>query len=505
MPSLMPWPEWARHDAVSLAALVRQGQASPAELARQAAEGIERIDPAHHSVLEVFDDVLADPGTDGLCPEGPFAGVPCLVQDIGPAMKGRRQEYGARLMAGHVAASDSFLTTRMRVAGLSLIGRTRSMQFGLCGPVANPVADPVAYADGSVGGAAIVASGAIPIAHASDSGGSIRIQAGVSGIIGLKASRGVFSSAPECSDLMSVGSIEGCHTRTVRDTALFVDACRGSAPGEFMPYWSAAEPYAHLVQRDPGRLRIALSHEWGDHRASPHIVGELVFAGRLLEALGHRVDGATPSIDYRGAYAAQTTCTISQVAHTIARLSRMRGHARPPGELIASMSRRIWEAGIDLPCTAREQMHTAFNITSRGFGQFFEDWDMLLTPVTAIAPRPAGSMDPLTPGEGESPWAWFSRLWVAYPYTPLANLAGTPALALPMGVHANGLPLGIQLLTRLGNDGQLLQLGAQIERALDGRWNGGRLPPRHVTRPRTDAAVEPIRPRTSNSTQESFL
>lgn len=146
------------------------------------------------------------------------------------------------------------------------------------------------------------------------------------------------------------------------------------------------------------------------------------------------------------------------------------------------MNLRIWEAGIGVPYSARAQMQGVFNTTARGFGAFFEDWDILLTPIsTATTPR-LGTMDYLTLNDSDSPLQWFGKLWALYAYTPLGNLAGTPGLSLPMGVHDNGLPLGIQALSRPGNDGQLLQFGAQVERALNGRWNGGRLPPTHVTR-----------------------
>jgi amidase len=245
----MSWPEWARYDAVSLASLVRQGQVTPAELAAQVADGVAMLNPMLNAVIEVFGDMVDDPQEDGTRPEGPFCGVPCLMQDLGPTIQGRRQELGARLMAGHVAAHDSFLTTRIRAAGLNILGRTSASEFGVATSAENPrvgvTRNPwnLDYTSGgsSAGSGALVAAGVLPISHAGGGAGSIRIPAGINGTIGLKPSRGVFSCAPEDSDLTSVLSIQGCHTRTVRDTALFVDAA-AAAPGEFMPYWSAANP-----------------------------------------------------------------------------------------------------------------------------------------------------------------------------------------------------------------------------------------------------------------------
>jgi amidase len=490
MSTVMGWDEWVRHDATSLADLVRQGQVTPAELAAQVAAAIEKVDPAIGAVVEVFADVVADPLKDGMNAAGPFAGVPYLMKDLGPTLAGRKQEMGALLMMGHVAQEDAFLTTKIRQAGLNIMGRTTTPEFGTCGSVENervyvsknPWDQAYTTGGSSAGTGAAVAAGVLPIGHASDGGGSIRIPAGINGNIGLKPSRGVFSAAPNGSDLMALVSTQGCHSRTIRDTALFFDACRGGAPGEFMPFWSPPEPYAALVQRDPRPLRIALSHEWGDYKATPHIAAELETAGKFLEALGHDVAWETPEVDFRAGYAAQTTCYITNIAQNVARLSRLRGHASPPRELIEPMNWRIWEYGRDLSYGVRADMQAAFNSTSRAFGQFLTEWDVILTPISSQTTHRRGTMDYLTLNDTDTPLAWFEKLWGMYAYTPLANLTGMPGLSLPMAAHENGLPLGIQALAAQGNDGLLLQLGAQIERALGGKWNGGRVPGVHVTR-----------------------
>lgn len=489
MSTVMGWDEWVRHDATSLAGLVRSGQVTPAELAAQVAAGIAKVDPAIGAVVEVFADVVADPLQDGMDPSGPFAGVPYLMKDLGPTLAGRRQEMGALLMAGNVAEEDAFLTSKIRAAGLNIIGRTTTPEFGTCGSVENervyvsrnPWDQAYTTGGSSAGTAAAVAAGVLPVSHASDGGGSIRIPAGICGNLGLKPSRGVFSAAPGGSDLMALVSTQGCHSRTIRDTALFFDACRGGAPGEFMPFWSPAEPYAALVQRDPQRLRIALSHEWGDYKSTPHIAAELERAGKFLESLGHDVAWETPDIDFRAGYAAQTTCYITNIAQNVARLSRLRGHASPPRELIEPMNWRIWEYGRDLSYSVRADMQAGFNSTSRAFGRFFTQWDVILTPISTQTTHRRGTMDYLTLNDTDTPLAWFEKLWGMYAYTPLANLTGIPGLSMPMAQHDNGLPLGIQALAAQGNDGLLLQLGAQVERALDGRWNGGRVPAVHVT------------------------
>jgi amidase len=484
----MSWNEWANHDAMALAARVRQGDVTAAELAAQAAAAITKTNPALSAVVEVFDDAVRDPIGNGTNPDGAFAGVPYLMKDLGPALQGRLQEFGSLLMQGHRPEKDSFLTSQIRQAGLNIMGRTTTPEFGVCSSAENSLyttRNPwnlqyTTYGS-SAGTAAAVAAGVLPLSHATDGGGSIRIPAGANGNIGLKVSRGVFSLAPGLSDLSGLVSIQGCHSRTVRDTAAFVDQCRGGAPGEFMPFWSPSEPYSSLILRDPGRLRIALSHEWGDFCATPQFVHELTRVGHFLEGLGHHVDWALPPIDFQSAFAAQTTCYISNFAQVIAGHTQRLGYERPPEHLLEPINIKIWEAGKDTSFAERAKMQAVFNATARGFGEFFENWDIILTPVTALPTVKVGTGDYLTTSPNPSVYDWFANLWKNFAYTPLANLAGLPGISLPMGMQENGLPLGIQAQARQANDGLLLQLAAQIERALGGQWNGGQRPGVHVT------------------------
>ncbi|SJZ33742.1 amidase [Enhydrobacter aerosaccus] len=485
----MSWDEWAQQDGVALAERVRKGEVTPAELARQAAAGVAKVDSRLSGVVELFEDVIADPAKDGANLAGPFAGLPFLMKDLGPTMKGRLQEQGSLFMRGNRAAADTFLTGKMRQAGLNLIGRTTTPEFGVCSSAENPAVyvtrnpwnTDYTTCGSSAGSAAMVAAGVVPIAHATDGGGSIRIPAGVNGNIGLKVSRGVFSIAPHLSDLTGLVSIQGCQSRTVRDTAAFVDACRGGAPGEFMPYWTAPEPYMELIKRDPGKLRIALSHQWGDYTATPHIAAELERVGRFLEGLGHHVGHAQPAIDYRAAFAAQTTCYISNFAQVINNMLAARGLERPPADLIEPVNIRIWEAGRNTSFTERAQMQAVFNTTSRGFGTFFEEWDIILTPITALPTPKVGTTEYLTISDNPSVLDWFGNLWRNFAFTPLSNLCGIPALSMPLATNEHGLPLGIQAQAKQANDGLLLQLAAQIERALGGKWNDGKRPGVHVT------------------------
>ena len=483
------WSEWARLDGVALANLVRTGKVTARELAAQAAAAIDTVNPELTGVIEIFADAIDSPEGNGTRLDGAFAGLPFLMKDLGPTMKGRLQEQGSMFMRGNRPAADTFLTAKMRAAGLNLIGRTTTPEFGVCSSADNPAVyvtrnpwnTDYSTCGSSAGSGAMVAAGAVPIAHSTDGGGSIRIPAAANGNLGLKPSRGVFSVAPHLSDLSTLVSAQGCQSRTVRDTALFVDACRGPAPGEFMPFWTPEEPISTLITRDPKPLRIALSHTWGDYTASDHARSELTRAGKILEGLGHHVDWALPKIDFPAAFAAQTTCYISNFAFVISNLLAARNLDRPPADLIEPINIKIWEMGRDISFLERARMQATFNTTSRALGAFFEDWDIILTPTMAGETPRVGMRDYLTISDNPSVLDWFANLWRNFAFTPLANLCGVPALSMPMGAHPNGLPLGIQAMGPQASDGLLLQLAAQIERALGG-WNSGTLPSVHVSK-----------------------
>ncbi len=249
-----------------------------------------------------------------------------------------------------------------------------------------------------------------------------------------------------------------------------------------MPYWRADEPYADLIRRDPKPLRIGFSHQWGPYGTSPEIIAELMRAARFLEGLGHHVEEAQPAIDYEAAFKAQTTCYITNFAQTIALLLEPRGLTRPPEGLVEPMNIRLWAAGIDATYSERTRMQLAFNTASRGFGAFFERFDIILTPTMAKPTPRIGTTEYLTVSDEPDVHAWFANLWGIFAYTPLANLCGIPGLSMPFGRLANGLPMGIQVMGAQGQDGLLLQLAAQVERALGGQWNGGAVPAHHVTR-----------------------
>lgn len=489
MTNVMSWDEWSNKDGLDLAGMVQSGEATPQELATQAAAAIALANPSLDGVLEVYDDAIADPFADGTNPQGPFAGIPFLLKDLGPTIAGRLQEMGSQLLQGHRAETDTFLGAQIKNAGLNIVGRTTTPEFGCCSSCENPALHVTrnpwntdyTSCGSSAGSSAMTAAGVVPLAHGSDGGGSIRIPAGVNGLLGLKSSRGVFSLAPGASDLTSVVSIQGCMSRTVRDTAAFVDACRGAAPGEFMPFWSPEVPYLEMIRQDPKPLRIAVSHAWGPYNATAHAIAELTRVAKFLETLGHHVEFVTPPVDFETAFTAQTTCYITNFAQTVDIWLEKFGLDRPPEDKIEPINRLIWEEGKKASYDERAQMQVDFNTTSRAFGTFLADWDIILTPTIAGETPEIGTTKFLTLSDNPSVRNWFHDLWGNFAYTPLANLCGIPGLSMPLGRQQNGLPLGIQALTRQANDGMLLQLAAQIERAINGKWNGGDKPAIHVS------------------------
>lgn len=488
MKQVMSWDEWKQYDGLGLAELIRNGKITAQEVAQQVKQGVEKVNPEINAVIEVFDDAARNPATDGTNLQGPFAGLPFFVKDLGPTVKGRLQEQGSLFMQGNRPEEDSFLTKKFREAGLNIMGRTTTPEFALCSSAENPALyvtrNPwnldYTTLGSSAGTAASVAAGVLPISHATDGGGSIRIPAGANGNIGLKPSRGVFSMAPDSSDLMNVVSAQGCHTRTIRDTAAFVDACRGGAPGEFMPYWTPAVGYRKQIQQDPERLRIAVSHEWSNYQADSEIVAELEKTAQFLKDLGHKVEWVTPKADLQAAYEGQTSAYIMKFAQTIESLLQGNNLEAPPKDLIEPMCIRVWEEGRFASYAERAAMHAMVNRISRQIGDFFENWDIILTPTMAKRTPLIGTKKYLTLSENTDVYDWFQNLWGIFSYTSIANLCGLPGISLPMAKLENGLPLGMHATAKQGDDGLLLQLGAQIERALDGQWNDGKQPALHV-------------------------
>jgi amidase len=471
-------------DATAQAELVRAGEVSPVELAEAAIERIEALNPALNAVVTpVFDQAL-DTARAG--PAGPFAGVPYLLKDLACEMEGVRFTEGSVFLAGHMSAFDSELVVRLRRAGLVILGKTNTPEFGMApacepvlfGPARNPW-DPQRSTSGSSGGsAAAVASGMVPFAHGNDLGGSLRYPASACGLFALKPTRARNPLGPEYGDVAAGGAVEHALTRTVRDSAALLDATSGPDVGD--PYWAPppGRPFLDEVGADPGRLRIGYTTRTPDgDPGHPDCVAAADHAARLCASLGHEVTetgwpGFTPQVG-----AAIGTMIYAATAWILRYWIRRLG--REPGpEEIEPLTRVLWEAGDKV--TAAEWLLAVEDIQrfSRRVARFFfTGFDAFLTPTMSTPPLPIGTMVS-TP---EDPWRSLEVSSQTVRYAGVvANLTGNPAMSVPLWWNDDGLPIGVHFLGRFGDEATLIRLASQLGAAQP--W-AGRRPAVHAAGP----------------------
>ncbi|WP_078624050.1 amidase [Streptomyces monomycini] len=467
--------EYVRFDAVGLAELVARGEVSPAELEAAAREAVQAVDPRINAVVETWpaDD---EPGPDARARSGsaPLAGVPFLIKDIGVTMAGRRTELGSRLAAGLVAGADSALMRRFRNAGLVTFGRTATPEMAysittesvLYGATRNPW-DPARSAGGSSGGAAAaVAAGVVPIAHATDAAGSLRVPAACTGLFGLKPTRGRVSMGPDADETFSGLAVHGSVSRTVRDSAALLDQIRGPEPGD--PYFAQqpSRPYAEEVSRHPGSLRIGvLPQAWGGRRTTAPVADALSRTVRLLEALGHRVEEVTVGlgVGWEEFVLANARLFTVNLAASVDALAAAFGRPVDSSTLEpATLAGHHYGQRVSGP-----QFVTALTVrnqVARSLARYFDAYDVLLTPTLPELPVPLGAY-----AEGAAAldgFGWIDRLNDRSPFTMPFNVAGTPAMSVPVTADTGtGLPIGMQFAAGYGLESRLFRLAGQLEQA----------------------------------------
>jgi len=488
----MDWSDWARHDAVGLAGLVRRGEVSPKELAAQAAAAVGMLNPQIAAVIEVFADVLANPDADGPAPDGGLYGVPMFLKDLGSGLTGRTQQGGSKLTRSYVVPQTDPTIANFLAGGLVPLGRSTSPEFGLTFDTATDVEalrvtrNPwnLAHTPGgsSGGSAASVAAGIVPIGMSGDGGGSTRIPAAFTGLIGLKASRGRVPRPHFQSEYMVRVSADGVLTRTVRDTAaVYETLTRVPKGGSFIAMGPPRGSYLEALQRDPGRLRIGLSTGmWGRAVATDPVVAERIRAvGRAMEALGHAVEEVQDSAicDWEVLWRAYTTAWVGGCAQFA---DKARALGVEPQELashLAPMTYRHYLAALRYDRDAMFRMMADNNTVTRQFGRVMERYDLLLTPTLAIrVPEANGPYSLLRDEELDT---WVGRLCDACRYTMPGNETGLPGISVPTGLDPDGLPIGAQFYASWGEEALLMQVAAQLERAHPGWFN--QTPPIHVT------------------------
>ncbi|MBI1732905.1 MAG: amidase [Gammaproteobacteria bacterium] len=460
--------EYIRQDATGLAQLIRDGEVTAAEAQTCACQVIARHNPAINAVVEVFPTAVASlPSV-----HAPFAGVPFLVKDLVIHAAGQTMEMGSRLCLGFKApAHDTDLMRRFRQAGLVTTGRTTTPEFGycpttetvLCGPTRNPW-DLARMPGGSSGGsAAAVAAGMVPMAHANDGGGSIRIPASCCGLVGLKPTRGRTPTGPDHHDPLSGLGVEFAVTRTVRDAAALLDAVQGPGEGDGYVIPPPTRPYTKELQAAPGRLRIGFTeHAWSGVFIDPEVCAGVRRSAGQLAALGHNVEEARPEFDHARYLDATHIIWCANVAAWVDQIANLTGRKVDDSTLEAT-TLACWKQGRAYKASDLLGALAANNEISRKVAAFFRDYDLLLTPVTAQPPLLLGTLnanDATLDARG-----WTEKAFAFCPFTALFNTTGQPAISLPLHRSAAGLPIGMQLAGRWGDEATLFRVARQLEEA----------------------------------------
>jgi len=483
--------EYRSFDAVGLAQLISDREIQPLDLVEAAARHMDEVNPAINAVIwDRMEPARHEATADDLT--GPFAGVPILIKDL-VVDDGTPVTFGSVFFRNFVGDTASAFRDRISEAGFIDLGRTNTPEFGLLpttepalhGPTRNPW-DLDRSAGGSSGGAAAaVAAGIVPLAQGSDGGGSIRIPASATGLFGLKPSRGRNPRSPgSVADYLSV---EHSLTRSVRDSAAFLDATHGPIRGD--RYWAPqpSAPFAEAVDREPGRLRIAFStRDSRGHIADPECVAAVRKTATLLETLGHEVVEAEPDLDgelmaesFLELWAALAASAFDLVLDGASELKPIvRSIRRIAGDQnTMKLIRRIDARESGKPAfepftvylakrsSARSQAdllmaESALQTIAHQISTFLNSHDAFLTPVLGSPPVSIGSIDQDLPTDD-----LIEMIYRYVAYTPIANFTGLPAMSVPLHWTPDGLPVGSHFLGRFGDEETLFSLAAQLERA----------------------------------------
>ncbi len=460
--------EYEAYDGLGLAELVARKDVKPEELLDAAVERVGQRNPRLNAVIFPCIEKARAAIRAGL-PEGAFRGVPFLLKDLAAGLAGEPLTSGSRLFADFIPDHDTELTARYKRAGLVIFGRTTSPEFGLTsttesrlhGKTRNPW-NPEHTAGGSSGGAAAaVAAGILPVAHASDGGGSIRIPASACGLFGLKPTRGRVPMGPDVGEGWGGMSTAHVVSRSVRDSAALLDATAGPDLGA--PYWAEppARPWLAEVGADPGKLRIAIqTRAWNDAPVDPECRAAAEDAAKLCASLGHRVEPADLAIDVEALGEATRIVIGANVRATVEDRAKALGRPFTHDDLepvTYGMVMRAQEAHAAAYARSIRVIHA----TGRVVARFFERYDVLVTPTMATPPLPIGR---LALDRADIP-AYLEDLNRTVGFTSLFNTAGNPAMSVPLAWSAAGLPLGVQFAARDADEATLFRLAAQLESA----------------------------------------
>ncbi len=463
----MTFDEFGDLDATALADLVADGQVTPAELLETAIAATEAANPVLNFVAQpLFDRARARARRPFA---GPFAGVPFVVKDLHLHIAGERSGEGSRLWDGYIADHDSTLFERFEAAGFNTFAKTTTPEFGLTvttesrayGLTRNPW-NHERSAGGSSGGAAVaVAARVVPVAHASDGGGSIRCPAAACGLFGLKPSRGRVPIGPRATEGWFGLTVNHVVTRSVRDSAAVLDAIHGAEAGSRYVAPTPARPFVEALRPDGPRLRVALMlAPITGVPVDPQVVAATLNAARLLGDLGHHVEEAAPVLDAGALNAAMTATVGASTAHEVAARLRALGRS-DAGDDIETVPQMWVHIGSRTTAVELAAANFAFQTAAIDLARFMERYDVILSPVFAQPVVGLGRID-LSPADIAT---WTAAITGYSPFTALANWTGVPAMSLPLAHDSDGLPIGIMVTGRYGAEALLLRLAAEVEAA----------------------------------------
>ncbi len=463
-------------DATAQAGLVKRGEVKPVELVDAAIERIERANPELNAVVTPMYD-LARRAADGELPDGPFTGVPFLLKDLFAGYAGVRMTFGSEFLRDFVPDHDSELVVRLKHAGLVVVGKTNTPEFGilptteprLFGPCRNPWDTSRSTGGSSGGSAAAVAAGMVPMAHANDAGGSIRIPASCCGAFGLKPTRARNPLGPDIGDVFSGMVVEHAVTRSVRDSAALLDATCGPAVGD--PYCAPApqRPFLQEVGAEPGKLRIAVvtGNPMGGtvHEDCVKAVRDVA---SLCADLGHELDEEV-AIDFDVEQIVQSFMAVYAAgnAWAIDANAFMTG-LTPTEEKFEPLTWALYQMGCQLNAPTYLLAVTALQMATRQIAALFMPYDAVLTPTITEPPAPLGTFD----SPPDNPLYGLMRAAAYVPFTTIGNFTGLPAMSMPLCWNDDDLPIGTMFYGRFGDEATLFRLAAQLEEARP--WAGRR-------------------------------
>jgi amidase len=460
--------EYVARDATGLAELIESGEISAEEVQAVAREAIGKVNPELNAVADGPWDQPLDYN-----PDGPFHGVPFVFKDLFVHAAGVPTRAGSRLLGDGVTFPyDTHLMTRFKEAGLAALAVTTTPEFGLnantealvYGSTRNPWDTALSPGGSSGGSAALVSAGAVPVGHANDGGGSVRIPAAFTGLVGLKPSRNRTPAGPNSQELVYGNCVEFAVTRSVRDAALLLDAIAGPMPGDKYILREPPRPWRDEVGAAPGRLRIALhTTSWAGSPVDAEVAAAAEAVGRRLEGLGHDVMEGTPTFDWDRLREAITTSWCAIVAEAVTVVATATG-AQPGPDTLEATSLSFYERGMAMSVVEFAGAAAVFNEVSRQVGEFFTQFDLLLTPTANVPPQPLGFLNANDASYDAT--SWIQKLFDIFSFTPLFNFTGLPAISLPLGTTASGLPIGVQLAAPMCDETTLIRIASQLEAAM---------------------------------------